>query len=157
MNFNARTFWKFVLSTRLNLGFIFPWLGEELTIDDSDYLRVDGMNEGRGWQNLSQLRGRAEINFSIEHRFPIEERFLWGLTFFDISCLYATPEDLRINFQDYYYSFGVGMSFVIPGFPIRLYLARRFNYNDATDNWEFAGSQKLFRDWDFVFAVAGFF
>jgi len=163
MNINVRTFWKFVLSTRLNMGVIYPWLGEPLTIDDSDYLRVDCMNEGRGWQNPSQfptlysLRGRSEINFSLEHRFPIEERFLWGLTFFDISGIYSTPQDFRINFKDYYYSFGLGMSFVIPGFPIRLYLARRFKYNDTTDKWEFAGNQHLFRDWDLVFAVAGYF
>ncbi len=163
LNYNVKTFWKFVLSTRLNFGFILPWLGKPLTIDDSDYLRVDCMNEGRGWQNPSQfltlytLRGKSELNFSLEYRFPIQERVLWGVTFFDASNLFPTPEDFSIDLKDFYYSFGLGASFVIPGFPIRLYLARRFKYNYLTDRWELANSQKFFRRWDFVFAVAGLF
>ncbi|RKX98540.1 MAG: hypothetical protein DRP54_08160 [Spirochaetes bacterium] len=163
LNYNVKTFWKLVLSTRLNFGFILPWLGKPLTIDDSDYLRVDCMNEGRGWQNPSQfltlytLRGKSELNFSLEYRFPIQERVLWGVTFFDASNLFPTPEDFSTDLKDFYYSFGLGASFVIPGFPIRLYLARRFKYNYLTDRWELANSQKFFRRWDFVFAVAGLF
>jgi len=164
INGNIKTFWKFVLSSRLNFGFIIPLLGKPLSIDDNDYLRVDCMNEGRGWQNYSSqwdslysLRGRSELNFSLEHRFPIDERLLWGLTFFDISDIYATPEDFSIDFKDFYYSFGLGMSFVIPGFPIRLYLARRFKYDKTLGKLQFANSQIFLRDWDFVFAVAGFF
>jgi len=164
INVNVHTFWKFVLSTRLNFGFIFPWLGLPLKIDDADYIRVDGMNEGRGWQrpsyqfeSLYSLKGRSELNISIEHRFPIEERIVWGITFFDISGLYDTPGDFTIDPKELYYSIGLGVSFLIPGFPIRLYLARRFKYDDDIEKWQFANSQTFFRDWDFIFAVAGFF
>jgi len=164
MNANTGTFWKFVLSGRLNFGFIYPFLGKDLTVDDSDYIRIDCMNEGRGWQNSStqwgdlySIRGKSELNFSLEHRFPIEERILWGLTFFDISNIYSKPEDFKIDFKDFYYSFGLGISFVIPGFPIRLYLTKRFKYDKDLNKMQFANSQKLLKDWDFVFAVAGFF
>jgi outer membrane protein insertion porin family len=163
MNANTKTIGKFVLSSRLNFGFIFPYPGKPLTIDDSDYLRVDTWNEGRGWQHPSQfgslyaVRGRAELNYSLEYRYPIQERLLWALAFFDISDIYSTPEDFVIDFKDFYYSFGFGMSLVIPGFPIRVYLARRFKYDKTIDKLQFANSQSLFRDWDFVFAVAGFF
>lgn len=163
MNANVKTFGKFVLSSRLNFGFILPYLGKPLTIDDSDFLRVDTWNEGRGWQHPSQfgslysVRGRAELNFSLEQRYPIQERLLWALAFFDISNIYSTPEDFSIDFKDFYYSFGFGMSLVIPGFPIRVYLARRFKYDKTIDKLQFANSQTLLRDWDFVIAVAGFF
>ncbi len=163
LNFNTKTFWVFVLSARLNFGFIFPYPGMPLTIDDSDYIRVDCMNEGRGWQNPSQwgslysIRGRSELNFSLEHRFPIEERVIWGLTFFDISGIYDDPADFTIDFREFYYSFGIGISFVIPNFPIRLYLARRFKYDETLGMFQLANSQYLFRNWDFVFAIAGFF
>ncbi|MGQ9615313.1 MAG: outer membrane protein assembly factor BamA [Spirochaetota bacterium] len=163
MNTNLKTIGKFVLSSRLNFGFIFPYPGKPLTIDDSDYLRVDTWNEGRGWQHPSQfgslysLRGRAELNFSLEYRYPIQERLLWALAFFDISDIYPTPEDFVVDFKDFYYSFGLGMSLVLPGFPIRVYLARRFKYDRTIDKLQFANSQSLFRDWDFVIAVAGFF
>jgi outer membrane protein insertion porin family len=163
MNFNVHTFWKFVLSTRLNFGFIYPWLGLPLVIDDADYIRIDCWNEGRGWQRPSQfgslyaMRGRAELNFTLEHRFPIQERFIWGLTFFDLSGLYDTPQDFAINFKDFYYSVGLGVSLVIPGFPIRLYLTRRFKYNEADEQLQLVNSQQFLQDWDFVFAVGGFF
>jgi len=163
MNANVKTIGKFVLSSRLNFGFIVPYFGQPLTVDDSDFLRIDTWNEGRGWQHPSQfgslysLRGRAELNFSLEYRYPIVERIVWGLTFFDISDIYARPEDLSIDFKDFYYSFGVGASMVIPGFPIRLYLARRFKYDRNIGKLQFANSQSFFRDWDFVLAIAGFF
>ena len=163
MNVNVRTFWKFVLSARLNFGFIYPWLGLPLKIDDTDYIRIDCWNEGRGWQRPSQFeslyskRGRSELNFSLEHRFPIQERFIWGLTFFDLSGLYDTPEDFAIDFKDFYYSVGLGVSLVIPGFPIRLYLTRRFKYDESVDKLQLTNSQNFLQDWDFVFAVAGFF
>jgi outer membrane protein insertion porin family len=162
-NINVETFGKWVLSARLNFGFIVPNFGESLVIDDSDYLRIDTWNEGRGWQHPSQFqslyaeRGRAEFNMSIEYRYPVVERFLWLLTFFDISGLYDTPEDFSLDAKDLYYSFGFGASVVIPGFPIRLYLARRFAYDETLDRYQFAGGQRLFEDWDFVFAVGGFF
>jgi len=59
--------------------------------------------------------------------------------------------------KDLWYSFGIGASLVIPGIPIRMYLARRFKYNEGTGEWEWANSQSFFRDWDFVLAVAGYF
>ncbi|UCB44380.1 MAG: outer membrane protein assembly factor BamA [Spirochaetota bacterium] len=163
LNGNVKTFWKFVLSARLNFGFILPYPDLPLSIDDSDYLRIDCMNEGRGWQNYSQWgslyarRGKAELNFSLEHRFPIEERIIWGLMFFDISNIYDEPSHFTVDFRDFYYSFGIGISFVIPNFPIRLYLTRRAKYNRATDELLLANSQEIFKDWDVVFAIAGFF
>lgn len=163
LNVNAKTFWRFVLSSRLSFGFILPFFGADLTVDDIDYLRIDGMNEGRGWQHPSQWgvisseRGRSELHFSLEHRLPIEPRLLWALTFFDVSGIYDEPKDFSIDPRELYYSVGLGMSFVIPAFPIRIYLARRFKYDETRDKLELANSQTFFRNWDFVFAVAGFF
>jgi outer membrane protein insertion porin family len=162
-NVNVKTFWKFVLSSRLNFGFIYPFLGNPLKIDDTDYLRIDGLNEGRGWQRSSQFKpldaieGRGELNISFEHRLPIEERIAWAVTFFDISGLYTSPEEFTLDLKELYYSFGFGVSFLIPGFPIRLYLARRFKYDESENKLQFANSQNFFQNWDFVFAVAGFF
>jgi outer membrane protein insertion porin family len=162
MNVNVKTFWKLILSARLNIGYILPLPGKELVIDDIDYLRIDGMNEGRGWQRPSQFtslyaeRGEAELNFSLEYRFPISERFVWGLAFFDVSDLYDNPK-IKIDYRDLYYSTGLGIGFLIPGFPIRLYLARRFKYDYKYGKIRLANSQVFMESWDFIFAVAGFF
>ncbi len=163
MNANIRTFWKFVLSGRLNFAFIVPYPGYSLTLDDNDYLRVDCMNEGRGWQNTSQWgslyirRGKAMLNMSIEHRFPIERRFVWGLTFFDASGIYSEPSSFTLDPKELYYSTGLGVSFIIPGFPIRLYLARRFKYDKTLHKLQLVNDQHFFKSWDFIFAVAGLF
>jgi outer membrane protein insertion porin family len=163
MNINVKTFWKFVFSARLNFGFIFPWLGLPLKIDEGDFIRVDCLNEGRGWQrpsqygSLSSYNARAELNMSFENRFPIAPRIAWGLAFFDVSGAYDSPEEFAVDPRDLYYSFGVGLSFMVPGLPIRLYLARRFKYDETLGQYQFTNSQNFFRDWDFVFAVAGFF
>jgi outer membrane protein insertion porin family len=166
INVNVKTFWKFVLSARLNLGFIESWLGLPTNIDENDFITIDGLNEGRGWQRPSQfipltaVNGRSEINLSLEHRFPIVERMFWGLTFFDASGVYGeetSPQNFSIDPKDLYYSFGLGVSLLVPGFPIRLYLARRFAYDTTLNKFRFANSQNFFSDWDFVFAVAGFF
>jgi outer membrane protein insertion porin family len=163
MNVNFKTFWKFVLSMRVNFGFILPYPDRELWIDDSDYIRVDCMNEGRGWQNYSQWgslysrRGKSEFNFSLEYRFPIEERIIWGLAFFDASGIFDDAAYFTIDPRELYYSIGLGISFVIPNFPIRLYLARRFKYDDVAGEVQLANSQMFFKNWDFVFSIAGFF
>ena len=163
LNANISTFWKFVLSGRLNFGFIVPYPGYPLSLDDNDYLRIDCMNEGRGWQNTSQWgtlysrRGKAKLNISLEHRFPIEPRYVWGLMFLDASGIYDEPKNFTIDPRELYYSTGLGISFVIPGFPIRLYLARRFKYDYNLHKLQFANDQHFFRSWDFIFSVAGFF
>ncbi len=164
MNYNVRTFWKFVLAARLNFGFIVPYPRRQVTADNTDLLRVDTWNEGRGWSHPSQwpslysLRGHAEMNFSLEYRYPMVERFVWGLLFFDVSGLYLNnASNFSLDPKDLWYSFGIGASLVIPGLPIRMYLTRRFKYNEGNGEWEWANSQSFFRDWDFVLAVAGYF
>ena len=165
MNYNVKTFWKFVLATRLNFGFIVPYPGRRVTADNTDLLRVDTWNEGRGWSHpstqwpsLYSLRGHAEMNFSLEYRYPIVERYVWGLLFFDASGLYLNDaSNFSLDPRDLWYSFGLGASLVIPGLPIRIYLTRRFKYNKSAQEWQWANSQSFFRDWDFVLAVAGYF
>ena len=164
-NYNVRTFWKFVLAMRLNFGFIVPYPGQRVIADNSDLLRVDTWNEGRGWSHpsaqwpsLYSLRGHAEMNLSLEYRYPIVERYVWGLLFFDASELtLGDAGNFSFDPRDYWYSFGLGASLVIPGIPIRVYLARRFKYNYSANEWQWANSQSFWRDWDFVLAVAGYF
>jgi outer membrane protein insertion porin family len=165
MNYNVRTFWKFVLATRLNFGFIVPYPGGTVTADNTDLLRVDTWNEGRGWSHpsiqwpsLYSLRGHAEMNFSLEYRYPIVERYVWGLLFFDVSGLYLDDaSNFSLDPKELWYSLGLGASLVVPGIPIRVYLTRRFKYNEAVREWQWVNSQSFFRDWDFVLAVAGYF
>lgn len=124
-----------MLSSRLNFGFLLPPLsGKPPVIDDSDYIRVDGWNEGRGWQRPSQqwvslydLKGISELNFSLEYRFPISERIVWGLTFFDISGLYTTYKDFERDFMDFkeLLQFRVRGQFFNSRFPCKVILNKK--------------------------------
>jgi outer membrane protein assembly factor BamA len=153
------------LSARVNFGFIIPYPNTPISSDNTDLLRVDCVNEARGWAQPSQwpslysLRGESEFNFSLEWRYPIAERFVWGVLFFDASSLSFAAEEFTLDPRDLWYSFGFGASIVVPGLPIRLYLARRFKYYDTTGGgeWQLANSPNFFSDWDFVIAVAGYF
>ena len=80
-----------------------------------------------------------------------------AVTVLDAMNIYDEPSHLTIDFRDFYYSFGLGISFVIPNFPIRLYLVRRFKYDRAAEQLMFANSQAFFQDWDLVLSIAGFF
>jgi outer membrane protein insertion porin family len=165
MNYNVTTFWKFVLALRLNFGFILPYPNQRVIADNTDLLRIDTWNEGRGWSqpsiqwpSLYSLRGHAEMNFSLEYRYPIAERYVWGLVFFDASHLaLSSVDNFSLDPKDFWYSFGIGASLIIPGIPIRIYLTRRFKYNYGAAEWQWVNSQYFFRDWDFVLAVAGYF
>ena len=165
MNYNVQTFWKFVLAMRLNFGFILPYPNRRVIADNTDLLRIDTWNEGRGWSHpsvqwpsLYSLRGHAEFNFSVEYRYPIVERYVWGLFFFDASDLaLGDVSNFSLDPRAFWYSFGIGASLVVPGLPIRIYLTRRFKYNYSAMEWQWVNSQNFFRDWDFVLAVAGYF
>jgi outer membrane protein insertion porin family len=71
----------------------------------------------------------------FELRMPIAEQLLWWVFFFD--GVVATPEigDLKgMGLDDFRFSVGGGVRFTIPQFPIRLYLAKRFQYDDI-EGW----------------------
>jgi outer membrane protein assembly factor BamA len=95
-------------------SFIFPGfrnLGGELNgintqnrgpiMFSSDYLTVDGFFVGRGWSNslgatsyegrLTDKKGYARFDFSIEYRIPIHEKFIWLAAFVDMVNLIQGP------------------------------------------------------------------
>jgi len=41
-----------------------------------------------------------------------------------------------MSIDDYYFSYGFGLRFTIPGFPIRLYLSRNWKWEDGMVEWE---------------------
>ena len=95
---------------------------------------------------------------------PIAEQLLWGIFFLDgalgakeISDL-GDWADANTFMEHFYFSFGAGIRFTIPQFPIRLYLARRFEYTPDGLRWVMMdmgdGSLKP-EGWRFVISLAG--
>jgi outer membrane protein insertion porin family len=124
----------------------------------NDRLIIDGMTNARGWE-IGQA-GEALWSNWLEVRMPIAEQFVWFDTFFDAATLYQEPFGEEgfggMGIEDFYFSFGAGIRFTIPQFPIRLYLAKRFQIEDGRLQWQ---PGDLFRGdsptggIDFVFAL----
>ena len=131
----------FVLAAHSSLSMILPqfsynpytgsWGWNTLT-DDTDLLYIDGMTVGRGWR---VLYGDALWDNKLEIRMPIAKDYIWFVGFFDAAALWPDVSVIGGNLNNYYFSYGVGLRFVIPQFPIRIYLARLFkidNYGNVT-------------------------
>ena len=169
--------WKGVLGMQSKLSMIWPnfYLSDGnsryFSTSDSDLLRIDGMFNSRGWPFESN--GSALWNNWIELRMPISEQVIWWDTFFEAATLRTFAADAadwndreRLNdlrLQDWQFSLGTGIRFVIPQFPIRLYLAKRFEYDEngniqwQTGNLFNGGNLDSGRGLDLVFTIGAEF
>jgi outer membrane protein insertion porin family len=110
-----------------------PWEWGTVT-DYTDLLYIDGMTVGRGWR---QTYGKALWDNKVELRMPIAKEVLWGVTFFDAAALWDSPEAMgQMSLDNFYFSFGMGLRFTIPQFPIRLYLGKGFRIRDGLVVWK---------------------
>jgi outer membrane protein insertion porin family len=86
---------------------------------------------------------------------PLSEQIIWFDMFFDMVGRWNTPSDFTgLRKQDFLFGYGAGFRFTIPQFPIRIYMAKRFKFNEAGDIEMQTGP--LFRDtlgMDFVFSI----
>jgi outer membrane protein insertion porin family len=153
---------KLVLAAHTAWSFILPqlWRDEALTIIN-DELYIDGWNIARAWPLERELK--ALWDNRLELRMPIAEKLLWGVFFVD-GALGATEisdlgdwADTNTFMEHFYFSFGAGIRFTIPQFPIRLYLARRFEYGPDGLSWVMVDTSEGPKPegWQFVISLAG--
>ena len=98
------------------------------------------MFNGRGWSSMEVFnhKGNAMWSNSLELRMPIATG-IFALDFFaDAVAVKENPVDLFTNLtlDDFYFSFGPGMRFSLPQFPIRLMLGNTFKFNDNKFEWD---------------------
>lgn len=113
------------------------------SISSQNLLYIDGMFNGRGWGNLFGIRGKALWSSYAELRVPLVENVFALDFFFDAAVLKDSVTDMftNLSIEDFYFSFGPGLRFSIPQFPLRLLLANTFRINDGkpefTSRWAF--------------------
>lgn len=168
--------WKVVLAMQSRLQILWPnfYLDEArdryFQATTSDRLRRDGFFNARGWSFQSD--GASLWNNYIELRMPLAEQVIWFDTFlegalfrtFDGSATWSDRERiLSASAQDWTYTIGAGFRFVIPQFPIRLYLGKRFQFDENGDiAWQqgnlFSGSDPdSTRGLDLIFTIGAEF
>jgi len=151
--------WSMVLAAHTGLSMILlqfhyqpgdGW-GWGVVTDSTDLLYIDGMTVGRGWR---QLYGQALWDSKVELRTPIAKNILTGVLFFDAAALWNEAADLAsVTIEDFRFSFGAGLRFTIPQFPIRLYLGKAFQVQDGKVVWK-QGDIGTDPDWSLSFIIS---
>lgn len=137
---------KFVLAFYSGFSFQLPMPNSNIT--ELNKLTIDGMFNGRGWTALGAYgRGNFMQNNWIEFRMPLAHGILSFDFFFDAIAVKHEVKDIKsLNINDYFFSFGPGLRFTLPQFPLRLMFANTFRSNKGKPYW---GNGRG-ADWRFV-------
>lgn len=131
-------FWNFkgILAGYAGLSMVFPVPGT--LFSSSSQVYIDGMFNGRGWNNISsKARGKSMLSLRGEYRMPIVTGMLGLDIFADAVAVKPTVEDLftNLNVNDFYFSFGPGIRFLMPQFPLHLIFANKFKFENNNPVW----------------------
>ncbi|MGA2141921.1 MAG: outer membrane protein assembly factor BamA [Brevinematales bacterium] len=133
-----------------------PQFNQAYTYDYSDMLYFDGTYRLRGWGNLS-TRGLSTIYWSGELRYEIYDP-VWGVFFYDMGNIFQTYNGIAPFSPDgYLFSFGIGIQVNIMGLPIRVYVARRGEYNSYTQSFQLDTDNNVFDQLEPVLSIQGIF
>lgn len=148
LNYPVSDYWslKFVLAFYSGLTMQHPLQKEPISLDSKLY--IDGMFTGRGWSNLGYAgSGDVLLDHWVEFRMPLAPGILAFDFFFEAAAVKDTIKDLaKLKIDDYYFSFGPGLRFLLPQLPLRLMFANTFR----SKNWKPYWGNGKGADWRFV-------
>jgi outer membrane protein insertion porin family len=142
INIEVTERWSFMMTFGFHSGvsFLFPQpFFDKPIVENVNRLAIDGMFNARGWSNEYSKKGSALWENWVEMRIPIVPRVLALDFFFDAAeiqpdwATFWSGENLIDNLR---FSFGAGMRFTIPQFPLRLSFAKRFKITDGAVEWQ---------------------
>lgn len=151
---------KLVADVRSSLSFIFPqfwsWSGTDTLVTTSqDLLYIDGMSMARGWPR--QINGESLWDNWLELRIPIVEQYLWWDFYLSGTAMWATPAGFSsMSLNNFLFSTGGGIRLVIPGLPIGLYFAKRFQILNGQLQWQAGNASTLGLDFVISFNASLF-
>lgn len=135
--FNGYWNFKMVLAAYTGISLVYPVPGT--LFGDSSKVYIDGMFNGRGWTDVyNETRGKAMLSNRVELRLPLFQGILGLDGFFDAVAVKDEPEDLfnNLKLDDFYFSFGPGLRFLVPQFPLHLLFANKFRVVDGEVKWD---------------------
>ncbi|MBD5412921.1 MAG: outer membrane protein assembly factor BamA [Treponema sp.] len=148
----AGGFWNFrmVLAAYTGLTTINPVPGTPFGSSSKVY--IDGMFNGRGWTDIyNEVRGKMMFSNRVELRIPVFTGVIGIDGFFDAVAVGNEPKDLfSLKKEDFFFSFGPGIRFLVPQFPLHLLFAWKFKCEDG--DWKWAGDLNHYdtKTWEFV-------
>lgn len=135
--FNNYWNFKVVLAAYTGLSAVVPIPGS--LFGDSSKVYIDGMFNGRGWTNIyNDARGKAMLSNRLEVRIPLFQGVIGLDGFFDAVAVKDEPEQIfnGLSVEDFYFSFGPGLRFLVPQFPLHLLFANKFRIKDGEVEWD---------------------
>ena len=142
---------KLVLAAFSSLSFQVPVTSK--SISEVSKLYIDGMFNGRGWTDVyyrSSARGNFMWSNSVELRMPVLPGVLAFDFFFDAVLMQDSITTLAETQTDnFFFSFGPGLRFSIPQFPLRLLFTNVFRVRNGTVVWGEDGKSSS-PEWAFV-------
>ncbi len=147
------TFWKFVFSVNVNLGYIESY-GDSSDVPLYEKYYIGGADTVRGYKYRTEIGpydgGKVLSVANFEYKFPIvqenKKTILQGAFFYDIGGTWKTLNDIHMRFgtdnsdnNEYYLKSGVGFGirFATPVFPLRLDWGYGLNHKPGEDLQQF--------------------
>lgn len=127
---------KMVLAAYSGLSLLFPVTG--YPISNSNRVYINGMFDGRGWTDLyNKSRGYSLFSNRLELRVPVVPSVLGVGAFFDAAAVKSTADEMfsDLQLEDFYFSLGPGVRFLLPQFPLHLLLSNNFKYTNGNFAW----------------------
>lgn len=131
--------WSFkaVLAAYTGFTALFPL--PDTMLGDSSKPYIDGMFNGRGWTDIyNTARGKAMLSNRVELRVPIAEGMIGLAGFFDAAAVKDEPQQIfnDLSVEDFYFSCGPILRFLVPQFPLHLLFANTFRVEDGNVKWD---------------------
>lgn len=122
--------WKVVLAGYTGFSAIIP---VKNGISDRNAIYIDGLLNGRGWSDAySETTGLTLFSNKLELRMPIVPGVLGIDAFWDAAAVKPRiQEAFSYNIEDFYFSYGPGIRFLIPQLPLHLMFAWRYRVVDG--------------------------
>lgn len=129
-------------------------------IQSDDQLIIDGMTNGRGWSYTKY--GLQTWCSGAELRMPVVKDMLWWDFFLDQTAMVSSGDSsdsvlysnlANVPLKAYHFSWGFGLRIVNPSFPLALYVAKPFYY-DESGNLTWASGGGMFGSADMKLVVA---
>ncbi len=122
---------KLVLAGYTGLSAIIPFS----EVSEGNNVYIDGMLNGRGWTDAEvykESKGLLMLSNRLELRFPIVPGIIGIDGFWDAAATKSRVQDInKFKIEDFYFSFGPGIRFLVPQLPLHLMFAWRYRIVDS--------------------------
>ena len=148
---------KLVLAAYTGFTALFP--APDSAVSDSNKVYIDGMFNGRGWtEAYKAAKGQVMISNRLELRMPIVPNIIGIDFFYDAAAVKSNMSQMsNLGIEDWYFSYGPGIRFLLPQFPLHLLFAWKYKIDSdwnvvKASDWKKhnGGTGTDFSDFQFV-------